>query len=326
MTSNNIKLRKANTAKKDEFYTQLSDIERELKNYQKHFAGKTILCNCDDPRISKFFHYFSYNFKKLKLKKLITTCYKSQQMDLFSQNDSKQAIYLEYKGDKNKIPDPNKIGICHLKKNGDFRNDECIKILKRSDIVITNPPFSLFREYVEQLMTYKKKFIIIGHQNAISYKEIFKLLKKNKMWLGYGFAGGATHFMTNYEDKAISGNHKKGMVRVSGVNWFTNLDIVKRHQDLICHKTYNSEEYPTLDNYDAINVNKTNDIPIDYKGAMAVPITFMTKYNPSQFTIIDGIGRYSFLDGPTDKTRGKYLTQLGDKRIYARIVIKHKKA
>ena len=325
--SNNIKLRKAGTAKKDEFYTQLSDIEHELKNYHKHFRGKTVLCNCDDPRISNFFHYFSYNFEKLKLKKLITTCYKSQQVDMFSQNDSERAIYLEYDGDKNKnkVPDLDEIGIHHFNNDGDFRSDECIEILKQSDIVVTNPPFSLFREYVAQLMQYKKKFLIIGHQNAISYKEIFKLLKGNKLWLGYGFRGGATHFMTNYKDEAVAGDHKEGMVRVSGVNWFTNLDIVKRHEDLICHKKYNHMDYLKYDHYDAINVNKTNDIPVDYKGMMGVPITFMTKYNPDQFEIIDGLNRYSILNGPTDKTRGKYLAQINDKPTYVRIVIKHKR-
>ncbi len=286
--SNVSNLHKAKSNKKDEFYTQLTDIENELRNYQKHFRGKTVLCNCDDPRVSNFFRYFALNFEKLKLKKLITTCYKSQQMDLFSQNDSEKAIYLEYAGDKNnnKIPDPDEIGIFHLESDGDFRSKECIEILKQSDIVCTNPPFSLFREYVAQLIEYKKKFVIIGHQNAITYKEIFKLLKSNKLWLGYGFRGGATHFMTNYKDEAVAGDHKDGMVRVSGVHWFTNLDIDKRHEDLVLFKKYNKLEYPTYYNYDAIEVSVTNDIPINYKGAMGVPITFMNKYNPDQFKII----------------------------------------
>lgn len=184
--SNNMSLKKASSAKEDEFYTQRSDIENELRHYQKYFKGKTVLCNCDDPRVSNFFHYFSYNFEKLKLKKLIATCYKSQDMNNFSKNDSDKAIYLEYEGDKNKnkVPDLDEIGIHHLKQDGDFRNDECIEILKQCDIVVTNPPFSLFREYIAQLMKYKKKFIIIGNQNAITYKEIFKLLKTNKLWLG----------------------------------------------------------------------------------------------------------------------------------------------
>ncbi len=324
---NNKKLRKANTSKKDEFYTQLSDIENELKHYKKHFRGKTILCNCDDPRISNFFHYFSYNFEELKLKKLITTCYKNKQMDLFSKNNSEQAIYLEYNGDKNKnkVPDLDEIGIHQMKKDGDFRSEECIKILKASDIIVTNPPFSLFRPYVTQLMKYKKKFIIIGHQTAMGYKEIFKLLKANKIWLGYGFRGGAAHFMSNYNDKAIAGDHKEGMVRVSGVNWFTNLDILKRHEDLILYKKYNKTEFPKYDNYGAININKTKDIPLGYMEPMGVPITFLNKYNPKQFEIIDGLNRYSVLDGPTEKTRGKYLSQVNNKKLFTRIVIKRKR-
>ncbi len=324
--SNKKSLEKAFSAKKDEFYTQLSDIENELKHYQKYFRGKTVLCNCDDPRISNFFHYFSYNFEKLKLKKLITTCYESQDMNYFSKKDSEQAIYLEYTGDKNdnKIPDPDEIGIFHLEQDGDFRSDECIEMLKQCDVVVTNPPFSLFREYIAQLMKYKKKFIIIGHQNAISYVETFKLIKENKIWFGHGFKGGAGHFLTNYKDEAVAGNHKEGMVRVSGVNWFTNLDIVKRHENLICYMKYDKAEYPKYDNYDAININKTKEIPMDYKGLMGVPITFLDKYNPEQFKIIDAIGRYSLLDGATKKTKGKYLTEINKKRVYARVIIKRK--
>lgn len=180
-------LHKAKISKKDEFYTQLSDIERELVHYKAHFKNKVIYCNCDDPRVSNFFHYFSYNFEKFNLKKLITTCYKNQDMNLFSENKSEQAIYLEYEGDKNgnKIPDPQEIGIKELEGDGDFRSEECIELLKKADIVVTNPPFSLFREYVAQLIKYNKKFIIVGHQNAISYKEIFKLIKDNKLWLGF---------------------------------------------------------------------------------------------------------------------------------------------
>lgn len=285
-------LQTAKLSKKDEFYTQLADIERELKHYKQHFKNKVIYCNCDDPRLSNFFHYFSYNFEKLGLKKLITTCYKNQDMDLFSQNTSEQAIYLEYEGDTNgnNIPDPKEIGIKHLKSDGDFRSKECIELLKKSDIVVTNPPFSLFREYVAQLIENNKKFIIIGHQNAISYREIFKLIKENKMWLGNGFKGGAAHFINkHYEDYAAAGDHIEGMIRVSGVVWFTNLDIAKRHEDLILYKQYTPEEYTKYENLDAINVNKTSDIPVDYKGLMGVPITFLDKYNPDQFEII-GLG------------------------------------
>lgn len=288
-SSQNKNLTQAKKNKKDEFYTQLSDIENELRHYKKHFRDKVIYCNCDDPRVSNFFHYFSYRFEQLGIKKLIATCYKNQNADLFSQNDSDKAIYLEYTGDKNgnKIPDPEEIGIVELKGDGDFRSKESIDLLKEADIVVTNPPFSLFREYVAQLIEYDKKFIIVGHQNAITYKEIFRFIADNKMWLGYGFKGGAAHFInTQYEDYATAGDHKEGMIRVSGVVWFTNLDINKRHEDLILYKPYTTEEYPTYDNYNAINVNKTKDIPVDYKGFMGVPITFLNKHNPDQFDII----------------------------------------
>jgi len=289
--SSNKNLHKASLAKKDEFYTQLSDIEKELGHYEKHFKNKVVLCNCDDPRVSNFFHYFSYKFEDLGLKKLITICYKNQQPDLFSQNKSEKAIYLEYTGDRNKdrVPNPEEIGIKHLKGDGDFRSPECIELLKQADIVVTNPPFSLFREYVAQLIKYDKKFVIIGHQNAITYKEIFKLIKENRIWLGFGFTGGAGHFINeHYEDYATAGNHKEGMIRVSGVVWFTNLEIEKRHEDLILFKTYKGHEsdYPKYDNYDAVNVDVTKDIPVDYKGAIGVPITFLDKYNPEQFEVI----------------------------------------
>lgn len=288
----NKRLRSAKSSKKDEFYTQLSDIERELKHYKKYFKNKVIYCNCDDPRVSNFFHYFSYNFERLQIKKLITTCYKNQDHDLFSQNKSEKAIFLEYNGDKNnnRIPDLDEIGIENLQGDGDFRSEESINLLKKSDIVVTNPPFSLFREYVAQLISFKKKFIIIGHQNAISYKEIFKLIKENKMWLGYGFKGQAAHFINNsYEDYATAGDHKDGMIRVSGVTWFTNINISKRHEDLILYKKYNTDDYTKYENYNAINIDKTQDIPIDYKGKMGVPITFLDKYNPNQFEIV-GLG------------------------------------
>jgi hypothetical protein len=321
-------LKEAKTNKKDEFYTQLSDIEKELRHYKDHFKDKVVLCNCDDPFISNFFKYFALNFEKLGLKKLITTCYKNKDMNLFSKNDSEQAIYLEYTGDKNgdNVPSPEEIGIKHLQGDGDFRSKECIELLKEADIVVTNPPFSLFREYVAQLIEYGKKFVIVGHQNAISYKEIFKLIKENKLWLGYGFTGGAGHFInTQYENYATATDKKEGMIRVSGVHWFTNLDINKRHQDLLLYKKYTPEEYPTYDNYNAINVDVTKDIPMDYDGAMGVPITFMDKYNPEQFEIIDGIGRYSMLTGPTAETQGTYLTMINGVPKYARILIKNKR-
>jgi hypothetical protein len=287
--SSNKNLHQAKNNKKDEFYTQLSDIANELRHYKHHFKDKIVYCNCDDPRVSNFFHYFAYNFEHLGLKKLITTCFKNQDADLFSENESKKAIYLEYTGDKNgnKVPDIEEIGVHKLKGDGDFRNAESIELLKQADIVVTNPPFSLFREYVAQLVEYDKKFIIVGHQNAITYKDIFKLIKENKIWLGYGFKGGAGHFINSqYEDYATAGDHKEGMIRVSGVHWFTNLDIDKRHEDIILHKKYNQDEYPTYDNYNAINVDVTKHIPADYTGYMGVPITFLDKYNPEQFEII----------------------------------------
>jgi hypothetical protein len=332
--SSNKNLRKANTAKSDEFYTQLVDIEKEQGHYKEHFKNKVVFCNCDDPRVSNFFHYFSYNFEHLGLKKLITTCYKNQSVDLFSQNNFEKAIYLEYIGDKNKnrIPDISEIGIKHLKGDGDFRSLECIELLKQSNIIVTNPPFSLFREYVAQLIKYEKKFIIIGNQNAISYKEIFKLIKDNKLWLGQSIHSGDREFgVPKYYPLNASGcridENGNKYIRVKGVRWFTNLDYKERHEDLILYKTYkgHENEYPKYDNYNAINVDITKDIPMDYRGAIGVPITFLDKYNPEQFDILDGIGRYSMLTGPTDKTRGTYLTKINGTPKYARIIIKNKK-
>lgn len=286
----NTRLNQAAKNKKDEFYTQLIDIENELRHYKEHFRGKTVLCNCDDPRVSNFFHYFAYNFRELGLKRLITTCYKNQDLNLFSNNDCERAIWLEYNGetDGGRVPTVEEIGVHPFKGDGDFRSKECIELLKQADIVCTNPPFSLFREYVAQLMEYNKKFLIIGHQNAITYKEIFPLIQDNRIWLGYGFKGNAAHFISKYEDVATAGDHQKGMIRVSGVTWYTNLEIKKRHEDLILTETYkgNEEKYPHYDNYDAIDVGKTSDIPYDYDGAMGVPITFLDKYNPEQFELL----------------------------------------
>ena len=296
----------AKLAKEDEFYTQLSDIERELKHYKKHFKGKTVYLNCDDPRVSNFFHYFSYNFEKLGLKKLIATCYKNQEMDLFSQNDSETAIYLVYEGDKdgNMVPDPDEIGVKSLRSNGDFRSAESIELLKEADIVVTNPPFSLFREYVAQLMEYDKKFLIVGNQNAISYKEIFALIKANKVWLGVNNGDMSFRVPDYYEPRAtrfwIDDDGQKWR-SLGNAAWFTNLDFAKRHEDLILYKTYDPELYPTYDNYDAIEVSKVVDIPMDFDGVMGVPLTFLDKYNPGQFEIL-GLSGTSY---PTTKTYGK---------------------
>ncbi len=285
---------KAKEAKKDEFYTQLEDINNELKHYREHFRGKTVLCNCDDPRISNFFTYFAYNFEFLGLKKLMTTCYKNQNMDLFSQNESEQAVYLVYEGDKNgdHVPTADEIGVHSLKGDGDFRSQECIELLKEADIVVTNPPFSLFREYLAQLIEYDKKFLILGNQNAITYKEIFPLIQNNKMWLGSALSYAAFKVPNYYEEKStrfwVDENGQKWR-SMGNICWFTNLDIKKRHENLILYKNYSQELYPHYINYDAIEVSKTDFIPADYDGIMGVPITFMDKYNPEQFEII-GIG------------------------------------
>lgn len=310
-------LNQANRAKKDEFYTQLSDIENEVRHYRPHFAGKTVLCNCDDPRISNFFHYFAYNFEHLGLKRLITVCYKNQTPDLFSMNTCERAIWLDYRGDRNgnHVPDPKEIGIRELQGDGDFRSEECIALLKQADIVVTNPPFSLFREYLGQLMEYGKQFLIIGHQNAIHYKEVFPLIRDGKIWLGYGFKGGAGHFISKYKDVAVAGDHREGMIRVSGVTWFTNLDIPKRHEEIILYKRYTPEEYPEYDNYEAINVDKTANIPMDYEGIMGVPISFLGKYDPEQFEIL----------GTSTSDMPKGAPYVNGKRIYERILIRNKK-
>lgn len=304
----NDNLKKAKAGKNDEFYTQLADIERELRHYKEHFKNKVVLCNCDDPRISNFFHYFSYNFDNLGLKKLITTCYKNQERDLFSNHKSEKAIWLEYNGDKNgdRVPNPEEIGIHHFEGDGDFRSAECIELLKQADIVVTNPPFSLFREYVAQLIEYDKKFLIVGSLNAITYKEIFRLIKENKLWLGNGFNGGNAYFKTIHDREFANGvfNEETGLVKFRNVNWFTNMDIAKRHEDIVLFRKYygQEQEYPKYDNYDAINVDKTKDIPLDFEGAMGVPISFLDRYNPDQFEIL-GItaGREEFELSPSKR-------------------------
>lgn len=264
--SKNSSLAKARDAKQDEFYTQLSDIEKELKHYKKHFKGKVVYCNCDDPRVSGFFHYFSYNFEKLGLKKLITTCYKSGERDLFSSNNAEAAIMLEYTGDKDKnnVPDPSEIGIVKLKGDGDFRSEESIELLKQADIVVTNPPFSLFREYVNQLLDYDKKFIIVGTQNAITYKDIFPHIKSNRIWLGYNNGDMAFKVPSYYESREtrfwVDEDGQKWR-SLGNAAWFTNLDISKRHEELILYRNYDKNEYPSYDNYDAIEVDKVKDIP-----------------------------------------------------------------
>lgn len=311
MANKNKNLHKANKSKNDEFYTQLSDIEKEVRHYKEHFKDKVVFCNCDDPRVSNFFHYFSYNFEQLGLKKLITTCYKNQNPGLFSEHGSERAVYLEYTGDKdgNNVPDPEEIGIKELKGDGDFRSEESVELLKQADIVVTNPPFSLFREYVMQLASSGKKFLIIGNINAITYKDVFKLIKENKIWLGYN----CLRFFTKPDET---------MFETARSYWYTNLDVAKRHEDIILYKTYNPEEYPTYDNYDAIEVSKTKDIPMDFDGVMGVPITFLDKYNPNQFEIV-GTTESNDPDNPyrtrfynSKQCRDAYLERFGKPGVY----------
>lgn len=327
----NKSLNAAKRAKQDEFYTQLSDIEDELRHYRKHFEGRTVLCNCDDPSVSNFFHYFAYNFERLGLRRLITTCYKSQDINLFSRGEAGRAVYLIYDGDRNgnRVPDPDEIGVHQLDGDGDFRSPECIELLKQSDVVVTNPPFSLFREYIAQLMEYGKKFLIIGNQNAITYKEIFPLLMQNQIWLGYKSGDMAFRVPADSEPRATrywqdeTGQKWRSM---GNICWFTNLDHRKRHEELILYKTYSAEAYPYYDNYDAINVDRVTDIPVDFDGAMGVPITFLDKYNPEQFEILDA-NDYRKNDAMPCKPHGLIKDKEGaidGKPKYVRILIKPK--
>ena len=297
----------AKSAKNDEFYTQLSDIENELKHYKDHFLNKVVYCNCDDPKVSNFFKYFFLNFKSLGLKKLITTCYKNQDFDLFSQHKAEKSVGLifeererERERERNTTLNEQDIEVFYLKGDGDFRSRECVELLKQSDIVVTNPPFSLFREYVAQLMEHEKEFLIIGNQNAITYKEIFPLIKENRVWLGITPKGQDMLFDVpeNYAEELLATKKEgsaykliEGVVkgRLGNAAWFTNLDHKKKHEELILYRKYSPEEYPKYDNYDAIEVSKVKDIPIDYDGVMGVPITFLDKHNPDQFEIV-GMG------------------------------------
>ena len=347
----NKNLNAAKVAKKDEFYTQLSDIERELQHYWQHFRGKVVLCNCDDPYESNFFKYFALRFNQLGVKKLICTCYNGSPVtgnelaihfDGFDDDEPKK---IAYKVEITEVKDENGDGAVDLSdvqyllkndknvlsilKTGDFRSQECIELLKEADIVVTNPPFSLFREYIGQLMEYQKKFLIIGHQNAIHYKEVFPLIKDNLVWLGYGFKGAAGHFFSPYEDVATAGDHKENMIRVSGVTWFTNLEIPKRHEilDLVCR--YSPDEYPKYDNFEGIDVGKTVDIPFDYDGVMGVPDTMLYSFNPEQFEIIGlGNGDLAKQIGITKNYRGRTdlaFTKDGKHKCpYSRILIRNK--
>lgn len=339
--ANNTSLRKADKAKKDEFYTQLADIEVEVKHYKKHFKGKTVFCNCDDPYESNFFKYFAMNFNYLGLKKLIATCYDSspivgEQLSFFS-DKYPYLIQITEVIDENgdgaiDLADveyllKNKKNTIRKLKDGDFRSKECIELLKKADIVCTNPPFSLFREFVALLEEHKKQYLIIGNVNAITYKEIFPLIKDNKLWMGYSIHSGDREFRVpdDYPLEAASyrvDDQGRKYIRVKGVRWFTNMDYIERHTDLELWKRYTPQDYPRYDNYDAINVDVTADIPEDYFEPMGVPITFLDKYNPDQFEIVDGIGRYSILDNENTKKAGKYLSMIDGKAKYFRVIIK----
>ena len=321
-------LNAAAKAKKDEFYTQLTDIEKEMRYYRKHFKGKTILCNCDDPFESNFFKYFVLNFNRLGLKKLIATCYATSpimgnQLKFHMDSTGQMScLFDEEPIDDGKVRRPYKaivttvhdttgdggvdmfdvaelfrLGenqLTELVGDGDYRSSECLELLKEADIVVTNPPFSLFREYVATLIEYKKYFIIIGNVNAITYKEFFPLLRDNKVWIGASIHSGDRKFYVpddyslNAAGCGIDENGRR-FIRVKGVRWYTNLDIKQRHEELVLVKKYVSDLYPHYENYDAINVDKTTDIPCDYAGIIGVPITFMDKYSPDQFEII-GLG------------------------------------
>ena len=352
----NKNLNQAKEAKKDEFYTQLADIENELRHYREHFRDKVVLCNCDDPYESNFFKYFALNFNSLGLRKLIATCYDGSpvvgnELMLDFGDFNAEPKKIAYKVEITEVVDTNGDGVVNLadvqyllqndknvlsilKGSGDFRSAECIELLRQADIVCTNPPFSLFREFVAQLIKYDKKFLIIGNQGAMIYREIFPLFRNNKVWLGYGFKGGAAHFTSPYDDVATAGDHRKGMIRVSGVHWYTNLEHKKHTENIVLYKHYNEEDYPKYDNYNAINVNKTSDIPMDYDGIIGVPITFMDKYNPNQFEIVWQASGNTRASAPPE-----ILRELGykphpedrggcgvikGKRVYSRILIRKK--
>ena len=331
-------LNKAKAAKKDEFYTRLEDIELELKHYRPHFKGKTVLCNCDDPRCSNFFRYFTLNFEVLGLKKVIATCYKNQDVDLFSQHECEKAVYQIYEGDKNhnRKVDDEEIEVKYLEGDGDFRSKECVALLEEADIVVTNPPFSLFREFVSFLVQHNKKFLIIGSINAITCKEIFPLVKDNKLWLGASIHSGDREFQVpdDYPLQAsgwrVDEDGKK-YIRVKGVRWFSNLDYDERYEDIPLFRKYDPNDYPKYVNYDAIEVSKTADIPCDYDGLLGVPITFMDKYNPNQFEIIGfslDLADMSVIRerlGRNDGGPRFYIEKDGSLvRLYDRIVIRRK--
>lgn len=352
----NTNLHKAHKAKKDEFYTQLIDIEKELKHYKDQFRGKVVYCNCDDPFESNFFKYFAANFNAWGLKKLITTSYVPSpiaggQLSLFEieglKPDGKEPFRIEI----NEVKDFDSDGAISLtdvewllknnanvakplKDDGDFRNKESIELLKEADIIVTNPPFSLFRKYVAQLIEHNKKFLILGDQNAITYKDIFSYIKENKLWLGYD-NGGTKWFQVPMDYDIPTESRKKiengvKYFSMGRILWFTNLETTKRHKEMTLYKKYTPEEFFKYDNYEAINVDKVSDIPMNYDGVMGVPITFVDKYNPEQFEIIGqthsgdkSLEVEVLRKDPNHRHRG--IVHGENKEKYARILIKNKK-
>jgi hypothetical protein len=345
--------------KADEFYTQLSLIESELKHYKSHFKGKVVLCNCDDPYESNFFKYFAMNFNSLGLKKLVTTCYATspvigEEMSYYVDGDG-QLSFLEspdnilvqkdskkkrpYKVEITEVTDENGDGridladVEYLMRNhkntmtllegdGDFRSSECVELLKQADVVVTNPPFSLFRNYIALLMEYGKSFVIVGNQNAITYREIFPLIRDNKVWLGYNNGHFWFKVPDSYEEKKTDfkiDEHGQKWRRMGNICWFTNLDIEKRHEEMTLFRTYSPEVYPKYDNYDAIEVSRTADIPCDYYGLMGVPITYMQYYNPEQFEIVSDSRYHDGQDFSDD------INVINGKTLYRRLLIRRKR-
>ena len=352
----NSNLRAADKAKNDEFYTQYADIQKEVNAYIEYnpnvFRGKTVLLPCDDPEWSNFTKFFAQNFEFFGLKKLISTSYAIESKNcktdwqptlfetenpLYNAEKSRvkgKIFTLDHDTNANGRIDINDLQWHYLDGDGDFRSAEVTALRDEADIIITNPPFSLFREFLAWIMEGKKQFTIIGNQNAISYKEVFPLIKENKIWLGKGFSGGAGHFVSHYKDYATAGDHKEGMIRVSGVVWFTNIEHGRRHQPLklmtmadnlkFNKRLKGQTKYDCYDHYDAIEIPYTEVIPSDYDGIMGVPISFLDKYCPEQFEIIDGIGRYSIIDNERTKKEGKYLSMINGQPKFFRILIRHK--
>ena len=312
-------LDRAKANKRDEFYTLYPDIERELQHYESHFRDKVIFCNCDDPRVSNFFKYFADNFHRLGLRKVICSCYRKYNLDLFSHSLPEYGFYYEYTDAENIVPAPE--DLTHFHGDGDFRSEESIALLKQADIVVTNPPFSLFREYVAQLIYYRKKFLIISNINAITYKEVFTLIQANRIWLGVNFGRGISGFIVP-EDYELYGTETRidsygnRIISPNNCLWLTNLDNFKRHEFIQLTRKYfgHEAEYPFYDNYPAINSDRTQDIPADYDGAVGVPITFLHKYNPEQFEIL---GFRKGIDGKDLSIKGKCP--------YFRILVRRKK-